>query len=281
MLSNDISIAVLITCHNRKEKTLNCLNLLFDQNSEINLLIDVFLVDDGSTDKTFEEVKMKFPKVNIIKGDGSLFWNRGINLAWQEAVKIKPNFYLWLNDDTFLHNNSLNTLVQSSFEKNNQAIIIGSTISEINEEITYGGRNKYGKLVQPNGELQLCNHFNGNIVLIPNQVFEIVGYNDITFHHALGDFDYGLRARKLGIRLVVARGVLGICNDHDSLPIWCDPRQTLKKRWIAFRKPIGNNPEEFFIYNRRHYGLLKAILNYLTNHIRVFLPKLWKNYHKH
>ena len=41
-------IAAILTCHNRKEKTLACLHSLFS----IISTIDVFLVDDGSTDGT-------------------------------------------------------------------------------------------------------------------------------------------------------------------------------------------------------------------------------------
>ena len=63
---------------------------------------------------------------------------------------------------------------------------------------TYGGRiNK--KLVPLNGKLQKCETFNGNIVLIPHYVHELIGFNDPYFHHSLGDLDYGMRANKAGI----------------------------------------------------------------------------------
>ena len=58
-------IAVLMTCHNRKAKTIRCLRNLYCQN--INL--DIFLVNDGCTDGTEEFVAKEFPKVNIIEGD--------------------------------------------------------------------------------------------------------------------------------------------------------------------------------------------------------------------
>ena len=41
--------------------------------------------------------------------------------------------------------------------------------------------------------------------------------NDPLFHHALGDFDYGLRASKFGVSSVVVPGVLGECDDHEDL----------------------------------------------------------------
>ena len=70
-------IAAIITCHNRKEKTLVCLKSLF----QIIQNIDVFLTDDGSTDGTSEAVKKIYPQVNIIQGDGNLFWSRGMYIV--------------------------------------------------------------------------------------------------------------------------------------------------------------------------------------------------------
>ena len=40
-------IAVLITCHNRKEKTLKCLRTLYSQTLPAGAEISVYLVDDG------------------------------------------------------------------------------------------------------------------------------------------------------------------------------------------------------------------------------------------
>ena len=69
------SIGVVITCYNRKEKTLASLKKLINQEDVDSLDINIYLVDDGSTDGTSEAVKKNFPQVNIIKGDGTLFWN--------------------------------------------------------------------------------------------------------------------------------------------------------------------------------------------------------------
>ena len=44
----------------------------------------------------------------------------------------------------------------------------------------------------------------------------------------------------------------------------------------AFTTPTGQNPEEFFIFEKRHKGILIAIFHYITNHLRVIMPTLWK-----
>lgn len=272
------TISILITCHNRKEKTVKCLEYLLAQKNDNEFEISIFLVDDDSTDGTSEAIKMHFPKVYIIKGDGNLFWNRGMNLAWKEAAKINPDYYLWLNDDTFLFKNSLSILIESSFEKSNKAIIVGSTISEKNQLVTYSGRTKEGDLTIPNGSLQECHHFNGNVVLIPNHVFEKIGFLEPSFHHSIGDFDYGLRARKNGIISFVAPESVGYCEHHDRLPTYFDPQIGYLLRLKAlYKSSSGVNPRQHFIFDRRHKGILIATFHFITINIRAIVPKFWLN----
>lgn len=270
-------IAVLLTVHNRKEKTLECLQSLFNQKINNDYQFEVYLTDDGCTDGTPEAIRQLYPSVHIIKGDGSLYWNRGMHKAWQAALSIQNyDYYLWLNDDTTLRENALSVLLYSSELKNNQSIIVGTTVSTHNNQIiTYGGRTKNAGLLAPSNELLFCEFFNGNIVLIPHEVYKVVGTNDYVFRHALGDFDYGLRAGQLGVSSYIAPDILGECDLHESLSTWCNPEQTFAKRWKAFRTPTGNNPEEYFIFEKRHGGILLAFFHYFTNHLRVFFPIIW------
>ena len=83
-------IAVLMTVHNRKEKTLRCLSSLEETLASWRerFELKVFLTDDGCTDGTAEAVRRKewsFP-VEILQGDGTLFWNGGMILAWKAAI---------------------------------------------------------------------------------------------------------------------------------------------------------------------------------------------------
>lgn len=271
------TVAVLITVHNRKENTLACLEHLFGATLPEQHSLEVFLVDDGSTDGTSGAVKEQFPQVNIIRGTGNLFWNRGMHLAWKTAAQTRNfDYYFWLNDDTLIFKDALKNLVKSCEFEKNQKIICGTTVDSVDKnKITYGGRFKYKGLVSPTSHNQTCDYFNGNIVLIPKFVYNKIGNLDPTFTHSLGDFDYGLRAKKMGIESIVAHGVLGSCSLNRDLPVWLNPKISFKKRWNTFRTPLGHNPEEYFIYERRHNGIFQAVFHYITNHLRVFFPFLW------
>lgn len=267
-----ITIAVLITCHNRKEKTMQCLKLLFNQKGlghEYN--IEVFLVDDGCTDGTSDSIRAQYPEVNIIQGNGNLYWNRGMYLAWETAASAKEfDYYLWLNDDTYLFDNAILTLFQSSY---NKSIITGTTQSQISHIPTYGGYiSRYNHLIFPNGVYQQCNYTNGNCVLIPKYVFKQVGNLDPLFHHALGDFDFSLRAIKMGIDIYVAPHFIGFCELHLEIPNWLNRKYNLFVRLKYLYQPnSGCNPFEYFFFDRRHKNIFVGIFHFFTIHFRCLL----------
>jgi GT2 family glycosyltransferase len=270
-------IAVLLTCHNRRDKTIECLTALFNNILPENILMNVYLVDDGSIDGTSAAVSIKFPDVNLILGSGNLFWNRGMYLAWETATKRKNyDFYLWLNDDTLLIRDALSIMLEYSETVKNERIIVGATCSASEKMVSYSGFNSNDEILVPDGNWQNCAYFNGNIVLIPNFVFNKVGFLDKQFRHAIGDIDYGLRALKMGFIHCLSPIFLGYCENHESYPVWCNPAFPLYKRLKNLYTPLGNNTIEFFIFDRRHNGLFKAVFHFFTIHIRTIFPSIWR-----
>jgi GT2 family glycosyltransferase len=260
-------IAVLLTCFNRRSKTLICLEHLFSFASEL----DVYLVDDNSTDGTYEAVKKKFPNVHLIKGDGNLFWNRGMHLAWDEAAKNEYDFFIWLNDDVELYLNFLDELLACSEIKKHLAIISGLIELKDTGEIIYGGTDRAKKLIHPNGELNPITNMNGNVVLVPKKVFKVLGNLDPVFHHDLGDVDYGWRAQKNGIDVYTTRIAIASGEKNEL----CRVRQnntTLLKRFKKLYSPLGSNPRINFYAKRKKFGLIKAFLYYCFLHFINAIP---------
>ena len=261
---------------------MHCLHALFNQmgiGEEFE--IEVFLVDDGCTDGTVGAIMQDFPQVTIIRGHGNLYWNRGMYLAWKTAAETNDfDYYLLLNDDTFLFKNAL---LSSLKLKYSTSIIVGTTHSGINQKPTYGGTSaKTKSIIIPNGSFQKCDLINGNFLLVPKIVYEKIGMLDPVFHHALGDYDYYYRGLKLGIEFYVAPNYVGICEDHISefkghVPKWRSSSIPLATRLkLLYQPQSGCIPNQFFIYQKRHFGVLKAIYHYCLLHIRCIFPDLWK-----
>ena len=133
-------IAALITSFNRREKTLTCIKNLLEQEAFPDLKLSIYLVDDNSSDGTTEAVRSQYPFVNITKGNGQLFWAGGMRTAWREALKQKEKFdyYLLVNDDTFLFKNALKNLFEDKKRVGENAILVGSIKDPVTGNFSYG-----------------------------------------------------------------------------------------------------------------------------------------------
>jgi GT2 family glycosyltransferase len=230
-------LAVIMTCHNRRDTTLACLEALNQQ----GVNFDVYLVDDGSSDGTSDAVNKHYPAVRILEGNGNLFWVGGMRLAFSEALKGSYDYYLWLNDDTLLGPKALSNLLDIHHDLAKRghpnSIIVGSTRDSRTGKPTYGGAvqskrwysNKF-EFVEPGETPQECDTMYGNCVLIPHSVAEKVGNLDAAFIHTLGDLDYGLRARKLGCSVWAAPGYVGTCSKNSVRGSWADTNLPLSER---------------------------------------------------
>ncbi len=275
-----LRIATLLTCHNRRDKTLSCLKALYTQVLDQPVQLSVYLVDDGSTDNTQELVRQAFPEVHILPGNGSLFWNRGMHLAFEAAMKQGYDYYLWLNDDTNLSSNALQSLLEASNRRiesdYKHSIIVGSICDPQTGEFTYGGQvraNRWHQLrcknLLPNGSLQECHTMNGNCVLIPQDVAQIVGNLDPNFNHRYGDIDYGFRARKLGCSIWITSNYVGTCSGNTLPPL----HERLKWKNLL-QSPTGLPFNEHRRFAKKHTGMLwplYAILPYLGLYLRLYL----------
>ena len=278
-------IAVLMTCHNRKETTVSCLDTLTNQEVTDNIRLKVYLVDAGSTDGTARAIQERFPDVHIISRDCSLYWCGGTRVAFGEAMKEDYDYYLWLNDDTMLFPDAISALLRTATQIKAQdgrvGIVVGSTCDPDTGKPTYGGRvrvNRWRPLalrsVEPSDEPLPCDTMNGNCVLIPREVAQLVGNLSADFTHSMGDVDYGLRARAKGISLWVAPGYVGECRRNRPNQ-WAASDTPFEERLKLLRSPKGMPPREWVAYAKRHAGI-QWPLYWVQLHMRVFFPGLWK-----
>jgi GT2 family glycosyltransferase len=272
-----VSLAVLLTVHNRKDCTEKALCHLYKSCLPDDVSMDVYLTDDGCTDGTQDMIRLKYPSVVIIKGDGNLFWNRGMHLAWEKAASVKDyDYYLWLNDDTYIYDNAIKIILANSHDKQDEAIIVGATMSKKSGECTYGLHDEItGKLLIPNGTLQQGTNMNGNFVLIPKYVYSILGNLDSYYHHGLGDTDYGLRAIENHIEVLLSKKFVGYCERHSIQSVWCNPDYPVVQRWKALNKPTGMPLRILYYHERNHYGFFTASFHFFTTVLHCIFPSCW------
>lgn len=248
-ISNIESIAVLLTCHNRKIQTLKCLESLYKSKKSCRSAFSmaVYLTDDGSTDGTSEAVKKHYPEVIIISGNGRLFWNGGMRRSWQEAQMRHYNAYLLLNDDVNLFLNLFDELFYTHgycfTNYGIPGIYIGSLKDPQTNEHTYGGKvvlNRFTystQMVIPNGQVQQCQLGNGNIMLVPHNIVKSIGIFSDRYIHGKADYDFSFRAFRCKIPVLVCPNYLGFCpNDHPVIDLH---KMKLKSRIQYLKSPKG------------------------------------------
>jgi GT2 family glycosyltransferase len=280
-----MTIAVLLATFNRKDKTLTCLESLFQQGLPDGTTLTVFLTDDNSSDGTRDALAIQYPQVNVFKGSGQLFWAGGMRNSWTEALKTDPDYYLLLNDDTLLEEDAIKKLLKY-YDVNGtvpNAIAIGSTIDH-NNEISYGGRLLYNQNKVQNytayseTEYVECDLANANIMLVPREIVERVGILSDKYTHSIADFDYTLKARKAGFKAVVMPGVLGSCiDDHGNN--WKTGKASLKERISYLKSPKGLAYKEYMGFIKHHFPS-HAPEAFVKLWMKTLFPVIWDKFKK-
>jgi GT2 family glycosyltransferase len=279
------SLAVLLVCHNRRDATLRAMRSLRKACAGSGgFALQPVLFDDASTDGTVEAVLAEFPETLILRGNGSAFWNGGLHEAWSRALALRPDAYLWLNDDVALDDDALDRLADawhamSAASPARRFILVGSTRGA-DGTITYGGhrleRSPFAlrlRLQSPSSDLLPIDTFNGNIVLVPQSVVDEIGINDPAYFHGFGDNDYGLRASRAGIAVRLLAGTLGLCeaNEAKRRQGFNSPQLPLRERWRRVNTHFGLPFASWWRFTRRHSGLWFP-LHFLLPYRRLLLP---------
>lgn len=261
------AIAVILTCFNRRQKTVACIDAVLAQTAFGDVALDFYITDDGSNDGTADALAAKYGEIRLLEGDGSLFWNGGMRLAWANALQGEYDFFLWLNDDTFLYPQTLRQMLDTHalamHDSGKAGIVVGSTHDEIGQT-SYGGERQRSRLrpltlamIEPQEAVQQCDTFNGNCVLISRQAADVLGNLDPGFVHAMGDTDYGLRARKAGIPMWVMPGYAGRCvNDGSVAGGFGDNSLPFTVRFKKILSPKGLPWRPWKLLCKRHAGVL-------------------------
>lgn len=283
-------VAILLTCFNRREKTVACLHAALDGRPASQAELSVILVDDGSSDGTANEVAEAFPSVKILQGDGNLYWAGGMRLAMAEADRQGADLVLWLNDDTILFPGALDRLLQTWLDLTRRGvnpIVVGATCDHAGSATTYGGvrrgrgwrRLKFQTLPVPDQHPISCDTMNGNCALIPMEhVRQLSGIHPV-YCHALGDFDFGLRAKAAGILILLIPGWVGTCDWNHAVNSMHDTGLPMRRRWRLAMGIKGLPPRQWWQFVRTHGGVV-APLAFVWPYLRLLVSGTWADLRK-
>lgn len=276
-----MTTAILIACHNRRKKTLECIRRLKLAAARAGVDYQIILFDDGSNDGTGEAVLEIEPGATLLKGDGFFFWNRGMHAAFATALRDGYSDYVWLNDDTMLEQDAFEVIKDTLARTSRwRTIVVGAIKDPASGRISYGGGRRTAPLlkpfkyamVEPRGRIEKVDVFNGNLVWIPDDAARRIGNLDPRFEHAMGDIDYSLRARELGIQSVQTPTFIGSCPRNDDTDSFKDPRLPLFQRIRKILNYKGLPWRSWLHICVRHGGMLWP-LHFLWPYVKVLLNR--------
>jgi GT2 family glycosyltransferase len=199
---NTSKIYILTATYNDLEYTKKFLTSIFSQSFKN---FEVFLVDDGSSDGTFEYVTIKYPQVNILRGDGNLWWTGSLNLGLKKILKdASENDYVWIiNNDCFFNKNILHILYKFAAGLKSNRYIIGSVVKDAKNRIIWdkGVKINWSKMKFSLGGTDALSTKG---TLYPVGIFKEIGLFDSKhFPHYFSDYEFAIRAKRNGYKLLI------------------------------------------------------------------------------
>lgn len=289
-----VRLMTLAAVHNRKEKTLSALSSIKKQVVSCQIQAAHMLVDDGSADGTADQIEETFPDVEVIKGDGCLYWSGGMRVGW-DHIKQRGNFdYLLVyNDDVNFFDEALGVLLSvadtHTMENPHKLFaVVGSFCSaDKPRRATYGGQVRSSNwhplrfvLREPHKrkvlEADTCNM---NAVLIPFGTLDSIGFLSPQFLHRGADFEWGLRLTSAGGALLCAPGFIGVCERNVEQDSFIERSTSL---FDCYKRLFGPKKmpfrERLYLY-RKYGGILWHVLfliPYVTTVFKYYFYRIKK-----
>jgi len=209
-------IYVVIPVHDRREVTRRCLQALREQ----TVSAQVIVVDDGSTDGTGVMLRRDFPEVQLLRGDGTLWWTGATNWAcwWALRRASDDDAIVTLNDDTLPAPSWLAALTEAA--RDERHAVVGSLLADeatglvcdagtlidwwtAKYQRPWVGRRP-DELRRAAGACLAVDALSGCGTFFPVRALRELGPFCRALPHYGADFEYAIRASGAGWRVVVA-----------------------------------------------------------------------------
>ncbi len=205
---------IILLNYNNSEDTIDCINSL--KNSEINDS-NILVIENCSSDDSFERLKENFPGVKIIHSEKNLGFTGGNNVGIKHAFENNYDYAIVLNNDTIVEDKNSIEMLINEMDKNPDVTLGTGRIYYYPQKdmIWYDG----GKLINWRG-MAIHNNYrkNKNEIILDDNAKDIdfisgcfmcirlkdvpkLGYMDENFFIYLDDIEYSARAVKKKMKL--------------------------------------------------------------------------------
>jgi GT2 family glycosyltransferase len=211
-----MKIDIVIVTLNNETTISSCLDSIHASSPN---KINIFVVDNASTDNTLDVVRRRFPYVRIIKNEENLGFAKANNQALRQS---REEFVLLLNPDTEVVGDALDKMVLYLRKRKNVGVLgpkllnaDGSLQKELSSFpnllsmililLKLHRTTPFKSLVYPNynyNEIQEVDHLMGSALLLRKEVFKKIGLFDENFFLWFEETDFEKKAKEAGFKIV-------------------------------------------------------------------------------
>ncbi|MCD4819030.1 MAG: glycosyltransferase family 2 protein [Candidatus Cloacimonetes bacterium] len=207
-------VVILSLNYNQPEMTINCINAILQMDYKNH---DLYVIDNYSIKENYILLKNGLPenyRVHILRTSKNLGYGKGINFGLDKTKKLKPDFWLIMNNDTIIDKRALSELVKTAEIYNRDAIVSGKIyhLDDPNRIQYIGGiYSKSGKFYNPyrheidkgqadqEMEMEMIDDI---FWLLPRKIYnKLGGYCPYYFMYG-EQSDYAEQAKKSGFKLI-------------------------------------------------------------------------------
>jgi len=261
-----MKICALTACHSRREITVRALNSLYHNQLPDGCIMEVCVVDDGSTDGTSQAVMKLYPDIILLNGNGNLFWAGAMRFGWEEYVKHSNfDFLLVFNDDIYVYPFAIKRILETAeniqYKGFSNYVIAGSLYDPSNGGTAYGGMVRLHpwksfkfRKIEPRKIILECDTLNMNFSIIPHSTLKNIGFLSNKFTHNKADIDYGLRLKSKGGHIFISPGYIGECCRNTKLGTSAEYGISIIERWRRLNNIKEHPISEALYFYRKHAG---------------------------
>ncbi len=177
---------------------------------------EVVVIDNGSTDGTMEWVKMNYPDVYVHRTEKNLRYSGGLNFGMQYAFdEKKADFALITNNDVKADKGLISALVETALSDDKIAFSIGKVYYYDEPNVLQTVGKKYHPVLWNGGHIGNRETDMGQYDrieerywcddiywLVSREIWEKTGGYDTEFAFQGEDFDWQVRAKQLGYKIM-------------------------------------------------------------------------------
>lgn len=232
-------IAVSIVSYNTSSLLKKTLENLYSQ--KLTQDLEIWVVDNNSSDDSVEMIRKNFPKINLIVSKENLGFAKGQNLALK---KIKSPLTLILNPDTQFPENTLSKMLDFADKNQELGIISSKVISSDGSLSSNGGDLPIGLPLLSwlfNFDSLIATSFHrsdkkfyesrdvgwlgGTFMWVRKKVFDNIGYFNEDYFMYFEDVEFCFRAKNAGFKIgfnpeVEIVHLSGASSDNPRLTQW-------------------------------------------------------------